>query len=271
MPQVLNDFSTPALVFAIKQNLYDLFDYLKQWGQTDFYTSPKLKRWWTPVSYPWYNGAMSLTPPTGDETGTIRETIDYFRIKRRGMFTWWLAQEVESSGWGAQLEANGLKPNRSTPGMAVDLDGLIEDINTPIGLEIKHIQDESAMKAWAHIFVLGYELPSDWETPLLDMLLKTGIHFPWHSYLATLNGEPVATAATFHSAGVVGIQMIATLPEMRGKGIGAAITLAPLLDARKMGFRIGILQSSDMGFKIYQRLGFKELCRMQHWYWRGGA
>jgi predicted N-acetyltransferase YhbS len=58
--------------------------------------------------------------------------------------------------------------------------------------------------------------------------------------------------------------MVATLHEARGRGIGAAITLQPLLDARKLGYRAGILQASDMGFSIYERLGFKHLCQMEN-------
>jgi GNAT superfamily N-acetyltransferase len=84
-----------------------------------------------------------------------------------------------------------------------------------------------------------------------------------------VNDQPVATAAVFYGAGVAGIQMVATLPKWRGKGIGAAATLAPLFEARKLGYRVGILQSSEMGFKTYQRLGFRELCRMRHYAWLG--
>jgi ribosomal protein S18 acetylase RimI-like enzyme len=56
---------------------------------------------------------------------------------------------------------------------------------------------------------------------------------------------------------VVGIYSVGTIPEARGKGIGSAITLRALLDARRRGYRVGLLQSSEMGYNMYRRLGFE--------------
>jgi ribosomal protein S18 acetylase RimI-like enzyme len=67
---------------------------------------------------------------------------------------------------------------------------------------------------------------------------------------------------------VAGIYSVATLPDWRGRGLGAAVSLAPLLDARREGYKVGVLQSSEMGYKVYQRLGFREVCRISHYYWQ---
>jgi predicted acetyltransferase len=57
------------------------------------------------------------------------------------------------------------------------------------------------------------------------------------------------------------------MPQARGRGIGAAITLAPLLEARQMGYRVGILQASSMGYKVYQRLGFRDFGKLSVYLW----
>jgi ribosomal protein S18 acetylase RimI-like enzyme len=60
---------------------------------------------------------------------------------------------------------------------------------------------------------------------------------------------------------------VATLPEGRGRGIGSAVTRAALLDARRMEYSIGVLQSSEMGFDVYRRMGFEQFCTVKHYLW----
>jgi len=99
-----------------------------------------------------------------------------------------------------------------------------------------------------------------------DGLLRTmdgiGLELPVRNYIGYLDSEPVATSTLFVSTGVAGVYNVATFEAARGKGIGAAITTKALVDGRDLGYRIGILQSSDMGFSVYERMGFEEVCKV---------
>jgi predicted GNAT family acetyltransferase len=79
-------------------------------------------------------------------------------------------------------------------------------------------------------------------------------------FLGFLNGIPIATSALAVDSGVAGIYVVATVPSVRGKGIGRAMTVMPLLEARQLGYRVGILQASAMGYSLYQKIGFREVC-----------
>jgi hypothetical protein len=46
------------------------------------------------------------------------------------------------------------------------------------------------------------------------------------------------------------------LPEVRRKGVGAQVTRYPLMQARGMGYKVGVLQASEMGYSVYRSLGF---------------
>jgi ribosomal protein S18 acetylase RimI-like enzyme len=150
--------------------------------------------------------------------------------------------------------------------MAADLETLNEPTQTVDGLEVWVVTDEEMLRTWAHAFTLGYGLPPDWESSVYDLQKILGFGFPVRNYLGYLHGKPVATSSVFFGGGVAGIYSVSTVPGARRKGIGAALTLRPLHNAREMGYRIGVLQSSDMGFNIYQRLGFKHLCQIENFY-----
>jgi hypothetical protein len=46
-----------------------------------------------------------------------------------------------------------------------------------------------------------------------------------------------------------------------------AITLTALQEAHVLGLRYGVLGSSDPGYSVYQRLGFKEYCQIGIYEW----
>jgi GNAT superfamily N-acetyltransferase len=93
-----------------------------------------------------------------------------------------------------------------------------------------------------------------------DMYHRAGLddRGAWRHYLGWWQGAPVATTSLFLSAEVAGVYFVFTLPEARRQGIGAAITLAALQEARQLGYNIGVLGSSVMGYPVYRRLGFQQ-------------
>lgn len=86
------------------------------------------------------------------------------------------------------------------------------------------------------------------------------------NYLGYLDGEPVSTSSVFFGGGAVGIYCLSTAPWARGKGFGSALTVKPLLDAREMGYRIGVIPSFEMGSSISKRLGGRHLCQIENYY-----
>jgi len=129
------------------------------------------------------------------------------------------------------------------------------------------------MREWIRAFGLGFELDEHILASYsrLVMSLPPDQHPVGPFYLARLDGQPVATFALFCAAGVAGICEVCTIPSARGQGIGAAITLAPLLDGRAMGYRIAVLQASQMGEPVYRRLGFAAYCTLDAYCWRPPA
>lgn len=72
------------------------------------------------------------------------------------------------------------------------------------------------------------------------------------------SGEmPVATSATMNNNGSGTLEFIATLPDYRKKGIGAAVCRAAIEQLISDGVSIISLRARAMGVSLYKALGFK--------------
>ena len=267
MAEVLIDLSPAALEIAVKANLYSFFTSLQRAPRTEFLVNGKLSRWFTGIGHPWFNGVLCAQQAQAGDDAAMADAIAYFQSRKVNAFTWWFAQEAALASWAPLLHGRGFIHDTGTPGLAMDLRDLADGAPLPEGLRITAVKDDQAMRIWASTFVRGYGLPPDWEPDVFDLLYGLGLEWPLQYYLATQDGVPVAASTLYLAAGVAGIYNVATVAEARHRGIGAAVTAAPLQDARALGYRAAILQASDMGFSMYQRLGFRTVCRMDHYYW----
>lgn len=266
MDTVHTDLSPKSLVKAIRGNMYAFFRFAGQKRSAEYFENASFARWYTSVPHPWFNGVLCSAPPRAGDENFLEETLTFFRDRNIGAFTWWLNTDLKRADWDGFLLERGFGFSDDTPGMAVDLANLSEALPKPEGLEIRLVQDEGTLKTWTHVFVRGYGIPEDWESTFFQLMSACGLEVPIRNYLGYLDGVPVATSNLFIGAGVAGIYDVATLPGARGRGLGAAMTLTPLLEARQMGYRAGVLQSSELGYNVYKRLGFEHLCRIENYY-----
>jgi len=155
--------------------------------------------------------------------------------------------------------------------MAIDLRSLDEPLSLPPRISLERVSDVESLQIWLRVMSQGSSMPEKVLDPLSEV--ARNYHFESEAdvvcYLGRFDGRPVATSMLYLDAGVAGLYNVATLPEARRQGFGTALTLAPLLDARARGYRIGILQSSPMGLNIYRRLGFREYCVFHGYFWQG--
>jgi GNAT superfamily N-acetyltransferase len=267
MSEILKDLSAPALVGAIKANLFEWYRYLGRSPKAEFYDSPALTWLLTGISNSFVNGVLRAQLEPDKVNATIKEILAHFRSRGMTTFSWWTEPGTQPADLGTYLLAHGLAHTEGGPGMAVDLLALNEDLPVPSNLTVQHVDDTETLERWAYASIAGFEHPDTEVKTWFEVFTNLGFDLPLRSYVGILNGEPVATSQLFLAAGVAGIYVVATVPDARRQGIGAVLTLAPLYEARAMGYRIGILHSSPMGLGVYRRLGFQEYCKMSHYVW----
>lgn len=272
MSDILASTADPTLATALEANFTQQYTYFRNAPQATVYDDDTITWVVSGIPIAEYNAVtrLNLPPGTPQDTldATITETIAAFRA-RRLPFTWWIGPTTRPIDLGIRLLALGLTPLGKGPGMAVDLDAIPAHVPTPEGLTIAPVDDLAALEAWVWTAGAGYGEPEDVLQARLAVHASLGLApgLPLRRYLARLDGQPVAMSAYFLAAGVAGIYEVATMPSARRQGIGAAITLAPLLAARELGYHVGVLESSPMGVSVYTNLGFRTCCSFDLYGW----
>jgi GNAT superfamily N-acetyltransferase len=237
--------------------MFDFWMHLGRSPQVDLYDVPDMIRLTCEIPSPLLNNVLRAQLTLDDIDTGIEETLSHF--KSRGLpIRWITSPSTRPVDLGNYLEAHGLIHITDFPGMAVHLPELNDDLTTPSDLSIEHVGDVKTLEQMINTFAIGYEIPVSVANTFFDILSSLGFELPLRHYLGWLKGKPVACSSLLLSSGVAGIYIVATVQEARGQGIGSALTLLPLREARALGYRIGILGSTEMGLGMYRRLGFRE-------------
>jgi hypothetical protein len=85
------------------------------------------------------------------------------------------------------------------------------------------------------------------------------------TWIVADGGEDVSTAFGAVEEGCCGIYNVATPEQHRGRGHGALATAQAVLHGYEQGAASAYLQSSPMGYPVYERLGFTTAERWQQW------
>lgn len=186
-----------------------------------------------------------------------REAVSYFtRVQRP--FSWWVGPADQPRDLGSVLEGLGLERAETELPMALALRRLPESVRDVPGLDVRRVRTEAELEAFARLSAANWSPPDPhvlmFYRRTAPALLSAGT--PQWLYLGYVEDEPVATAEASVSGGAVGLFNIATVPALRGRGIGSAMTWRPLRDARGSGCDLGVLQAAEAGVGLYRRLGF---------------
>jgi ribosomal protein S18 acetylase RimI-like enzyme len=177
--------------------------------------------------------------------------------------TWNLGPDSNPADLGRRLVSHGLAYYFDLAGMSLDLRTIPRPASKPEGVRIESVRTHEELRTYMNIASRSFEVRGDLLEEITDLEQSFGFDNPQRRrYLGYLRGVPVSTSMLFLAEGVAGVFLVATVPEARGHGIGAAMTLAALSEGASRGYRIGVLQASPMGVSMYRSLGFREDFRM---------
>jgi GNAT superfamily N-acetyltransferase len=270
MKTILRDLSADRLVKkAIKENWENYHYCLGRSPSVELSLGRYLSWFITNVPDHFMNLVVCTELPPEGPVELIERALDHFKSLHIRKVTWLVQEGVPAAKIKRHLLSHGLTLNESFGAeMAADLSSIPENVPVPAGLKIVRVEDKETLQQWIHVASIGFNVPAEYEDVWYEFFVEAVFEQPFWSYLAVLDDHPVGTSQLFLSAGVAGIYNVTCVPEARGLGIGAAITLAPLLDARAIGYRIAILQASEMGVRVYRRLGFQDFGHLSVYLWK---
>jgi GNAT superfamily N-acetyltransferase len=235
----------------------------------EVYDEPEIL-WTSGESRSWrmFNSVVRAHLDEANVDPAIVAVIDRARDRNVDLL-WWTGPSTKPADMGGRLEAHGFLHIGYAAGMAVDLLELPERIPPVSDFIVRQVQNINELKIWSRVCATGLGMPEGSEEIWRDLYTNLGLgrDKPMSHFIGWWRDEPVSTSSVLLAAGVAGLNNVATVPAARRRGFGQAVSRAPLEDARSLGYRTGVLQSSAMAEGVYRRLGFRKYCQFSVYRW----
>ncbi len=263
MPQLVSADDTAGIVHAIEENQFQFWKRLDGVLGLELHFGEESIGTRSPVPVPLFNSVLWAGLPR--DPGNMLDAILEKYASKNLPTLWWVGPRTQPPDLAAHLQKRNFQHQASVPGMAIDLAAHPLSPDLTNGFRVELVSSAEDAKAYGETCPKGFELPPA-SSIAFQQIAERGIESrDFRHYVGRLDGVPVATSSLLLDSGVAGIYNVTTLPEARGRGIGAAITAAPLRDARAMNYRVGILHASAMGQPVYERLGFSTHCSIEQY------
>ena len=170
-------------------------------------------------------------------------------------------------GWPPEVDEiareRGLVRVAGEPLMVLEDDRRLAASREVDGLSIRQLSPEEGA-LHAHVAAGSHVVRA--EVPYRKVVSPEVLRTPGlRCYLGEVRGLAVTTALSVTIDDCVGIFSVATLPDHRRRGYGAAVTARAARDGFDAGARWAWLSASDAGYTVYRNMGFVTLERLDFW------
>jgi ribosomal protein S18 acetylase RimI-like enzyme len=158
--------------------------------------------------------------------------------------------DLTRAGWIAAGAAT------MTPGMVVfPIDHPAAKAPAPLGFQIRRVTDAAGVEDHRAVVTDGFGSAASVaiETTGLGLLGTPECTI----YVGYADGLRVTSGLGWRSGRTIGVYAISTVPAARRRGYGEAMTARIVADGIIAGCDVAVLQASEAGRSIYERLGFR--------------
>lgn len=211
----------------------------------------------------WYGGVFGIQPEM--ELSLFRQKVETARREMEaGRFPSKLMisemQQTLSLEQKRCLEEQGFREDMWQTGMVLPISKQSYDQTLPEGDFIWLTEIDVHLMGWAAAVAQAFAQKEE------DAIVRCFAESRTTDLYYYLHGDTVtATGLVYHQKSVAGIYLVGTVPEFRRRGFADAIVRRALRNETRKGVSTVVLQASEMGLPVYDRIGFQATGRISHW------
>lgn len=206
------------------------------------------------LPFPEYNRAFVFDPPSGED---LDAAVSWLRDRDGPYWVTTTTPVIEAvDGFPAAFD---LEKSHDDPGMV--LWPLTEIPLRRPPAAVVSVTDEPTLDEFVSVFTAVFDRPAESTVQAYRPLLsdeRTGM------FLGRVDGQAVACGVLSRTDRVAGVYAVGVREAFRRRGLGEFMTWEVLRAGRDAGCRIGVLQSSELGYPLYESMGFETVVTYHH-------
>lgn len=167
--------------------------------------------------------------------------------------------DVEPLAADVGLVRGGNDWPESEPGMAMD--SLDEIPPNETKADIVEVTTSEELDAFIAVATSVFGMPHEIAEQVYQAAFEAASN---RLFLARVASQPAACGQLVQSEDVAGVYTIGVTEKFRRQGIGEAMSWQVLRAGREAGCHVGVLESSEMAFSLYEKMGFETVVTYHH-------
>ncbi len=214
------------------------------------------------VAFQMFNAAF-LSRPVATEAELSRSILMCsMQFNTRGLeWSFWVCEDwlaAKPQRRSRQVfERQGLRRTAELPGLVAEK--ILQPTRRLPEIEVLRVKDSRTGDDFRGIGSVCFHVPLVWFNEVFD---HESVWERFVAYVGYVDGVPVSTTAIVACGDTIGVYNVATLPDQRRRGYGEAVMRYALAEAeRARPSRPVVLQSTQDGLRLYERMGFRTVAR----------
>ncbi len=211
------------------------------------------------LDYGVFNIGLLTRPAADGELETrLADLARYFR-ERTLRWSFWLCDDLLDAAARKRekhtFSTFGLRAISQPPGMLAP--ALLAPVRPLPKIECRPVRDAAARTVFAEITAVAFDIPYTVAHTVYSR--EEAWNGDYQGFVGLVDGRAVAIVAIVPAGGAIGVYSLATMPSLRRQGYGEALLRAAAAEIQqRTGLTQLVLQSTDAGYAMYRRMGFRD-------------